>query len=63
MSFPRQFGFAGKEDDARERIGNSVPPLFMRSIAGHVRREILDKLDSHSPTGAAPAPPALPKTS
>lgn len=24
------------------RIGNSVPPLFMRAIAGHVRREVLD---------------------
>ena len=41
MSFTRQYRFAGADDDARARIGNSVPPLFMRSIAGHIRREIL----------------------
>ena len=27
-----------------ERIGNSVPPLFMEAIARHVRAEILDKV-------------------
>jgi len=29
--------------DFVERIGNSVPPLFMRSIARHIRAEILDR--------------------
>jgi len=36
MSYPRQVIFVGTEEDARERIGNSVPPLFMRAIAQHV---------------------------
>ena len=39
-SFPDDFGFRDWRDGAK-RIGNSVPPLFMRAIAGHVRREIL----------------------
>jgi DNA (cytosine-5)-methyltransferase 1 len=41
-SFPDDFRFTGW-NAAIERIGNSVPPLFMRSIAGHIRREILSK--------------------
>lgn len=40
-SFPDVFRFAGKVTDAFERIGNSVPPLFMRAIAGHIREHIL----------------------
>lgn len=36
-SFPTQFVFAGSKAERQERIGNSVPPLFMRAIAGHVR--------------------------
>lgn len=40
-TFGIHFKFAGKPDDAIKRIGNSVPPLFMRSIARHIRREIL----------------------
>jgi DNA (cytosine-5)-methyltransferase 1 len=43
-SFPDQFALVGKFDDGVRRIGNSVPPLFMRSIAQHIRREILDKV-------------------
>jgi len=35
-SFPDQFQFAGGYK-AVERIGNSVPPLFMRAIATHLR--------------------------
>lgn len=35
-SFPDPFRFTGWRD-AIERIGNSVPPLLMRSIARHVR--------------------------
>jgi DNA (cytosine-5)-methyltransferase 1 len=41
MSFPRQVTFFGKEDQARERISNSVPPLLMRSIAEHIKINIL----------------------
>lgn len=40
-SFPDDFQFAGKWTDAINRIGNSVPPLFMRAIAEHIRAHIL----------------------
>lgn len=36
-SFPAPFRFAGTREDGVDRIGNSVPPLLMRSIAAHVR--------------------------
>jgi DNA (cytosine-5)-methyltransferase 1 len=42
--FPNDFTFVGNSKVVHERIGNSVPPLFMRSIAKHIRSEIL----SHS---------------
>jgi DNA (cytosine-5)-methyltransferase 1 len=42
QSFPDDFFFVGKWQ-GWDRIGNSVPPLFMRSIAGHIRSEILSK--------------------
>lgn len=42
-SFPDGFAFAGERKDKQERIGNSVPPLFMRAIAGHICNEILSK--------------------
>ena len=38
-SFPNSYAW-GK--DAWARIGNSVPPLFMRAIARHIRRNILE---------------------
>jgi len=40
-SFPDKFSFIGSGQDCKARIGNSVPPLFMRSIARHVSTEIL----------------------
>lgn len=40
-SYPDNFSFSGGRKDFQERIGNSVPPLFMRSIARHIRKEIL----------------------
>ena len=40
-SYPDRFQITGDYDKGKARIGNSVPPLFMRSIAGHIRREIL----------------------
>lgn len=40
-SFPNSFGF---NRDGWERIGNSVPPLFMEAIARHIRREILARV-------------------
>jgi len=36
-SFPPPFAFVGTRADGVDRIGNSVPPLLMRSIARHVR--------------------------
>lgn len=40
-SFPDNFSFIGSFSSALQRIGNSVPPLFMRSIAANVRENIL----------------------
>lgn len=40
-SFPPSFRFAGLWTDAVNRIGNSVPPLFMRAIAQHIKDNIL----------------------
>jgi DNA (cytosine-5)-methyltransferase 1 len=40
-SWPDGFTFTGTKKDKQERIGNSVPPLFMRAIAKHVREAIL----------------------
>lgn len=36
-SFPDRYIFEGGYKESMLRIGNSVPPLFMRSIASHVR--------------------------
>lgn len=36
-SFPASYQFSGKSQDIAERIGNSVPPLFMCAVAKHVR--------------------------
>ena len=40
-SFPEGFRFVGGVRDQWERIGNSVPPNFMRAIAEHIRDNIL----------------------
>jgi DNA (cytosine-5)-methyltransferase 1 len=42
--WPDNYKFVGDYKAGMLRIGNSVPPLFMRSIAMHVRREILDRI-------------------
>jgi len=41
-SFPDDFVFPGKYQERWSRIGNSVPPLFMKAIAEHVRVTILE---------------------
>jgi site-specific DNA-cytosine methylase len=41
-SFPDQFQLQGKYREQWARIGNSVPPLFMRAIAEHIRAHILE---------------------
>lgn len=43
-SFPPPFRFSGGAGEAWQRIGNSVPPLFMRSIARHIRQYIIVQL-------------------
>ena len=40
-SYPDSYQMIGDFKDKWARIGNSVPPLFMRSIAKHIRSEIL----------------------
>lgn len=40
-SFPLPFTFVGRREDKWARIGNSVPPLFMRAIARHLRERVL----------------------
>jgi DNA (cytosine-5)-methyltransferase 1 len=40
-SFPDGFQFSGTFRDAWEQIGNSVPPLFMKAVAEHVRALLL----------------------
>lgn len=47
-SFPEQYKTKGIYGPAKEMIGNSVPPLMMRSVAAHIRREILAKLPERS---------------
>lgn len=41
-SYPYQYAMVGTYHEQWERLGNSVPPLFMRAIARHVRRTILE---------------------
>ena len=43
-SFPDSYIFLGKYQDQWARIGNSVPPLFMKAIASHVNENILQKV-------------------
>ena len=40
-SYPDAYQFIGNYKTIWERIGNSVPPLFMRAIAEHIRTQIL----------------------
>jgi site-specific DNA-cytosine methylase len=40
-SFPDEFCFAGAFEEGIRQIGNSVPPLFMRAIARHIRFVVL----------------------
>jgi DNA (cytosine-5)-methyltransferase 1 len=40
-SFPDRFEFRGGYGKEKNRIGNSVPPLLMRSIAEHIKINIL----------------------
>lgn len=44
-SFPDAFQLVGDFEKKWARIGNSVPPLFMKAIAEHIRVEILGKIN------------------
>jgi DNA (cytosine-5)-methyltransferase 1 len=44
QSYPTPFAFVGNNNNALERIGNSVPPLFMEAIARHIRLNILEPI-------------------
>lgn len=41
-SYPSTFEFSGTWKHKLVRIGNSVPPLFMRAIAQHIREAVLE---------------------
>jgi DNA (cytosine-5)-methyltransferase 1 len=43
-SFPQKFMFAGEFQEGIRQIGNSVPPLFMKGIARHIRENLLGKI-------------------
>lgn len=43
-SYPDSYQMTGDFKDKWARIGNSVPPLFMRAIAKHIKEEILGKV-------------------
>ncbi|MBI5092290.1 MAG: DNA cytosine methyltransferase [Candidatus Hydrogenedentes bacterium] len=45
-SIPDEFVFPGEPWAAFTRIGNCVPPLFMRAIARHIRETILKRISS-----------------
>jgi site-specific DNA-cytosine methylase len=40
-SFPDEFAFPGGFEEGIRQIGDSVPPLFMRAIARHIRLVVL----------------------
>lgn len=43
-SFPDEFRFAGEFEEGIRQIGNSVPPLFKRAIARHIRFGVIPAL-------------------
>lgn len=43
QSMPDHFQFVDALHNGMQRIGNSVPPLFMRAIAQHIRENILTR--------------------
>lgn len=46
QSFPESFSFSGNYYETWQRLGNSVPPLFMMAISIYVRQKILSGLIS-----------------
>jgi len=54
-SYPKAFEIRGGYNARWARIGNSVPPLFMRSLALHIRRTILNG-ETHDSLGTVCLP-------
>jgi DNA (cytosine-5)-methyltransferase 1 len=42
-TFPKEYKLIGNLRNIYNRIGNSVPPLFMKAIAEHIKENILEK--------------------
>ena len=45
-SFPDAFVFVGQFEEGIRQIGNSVPPLFMRAAARHIRNMVLASINT-----------------
>ena len=43
-SFPDGYKIEGALSKAFQRVGNSVPPLMIKAVADHIRKEILSKI-------------------
>lgn len=52
-SFPDPFEMTGSYNQQWSRLGNSVPPLFMRAIAEHICTAILDQTATRAPHALA----------
>jgi DNA (cytosine-5)-methyltransferase 1 len=52
-SFPDNFKFVGDWADAWARIGDAVPPLFMKAIAEHIEANILSKIKDRLRNGSS----------
>jgi len=49
-SYPEDYQWIGSKQDKTARIGNSVPPNFMKCIAEYIRDNILAKIEIPTPT-------------
>jgi site-specific DNA-cytosine methylase len=49
-SFSPGFRWSAKLGHGKRQIGNSMPPLFMRTIARHIRAEILELISRREKT-------------
>ena len=55
-SFPESFALRGNYAEKWARIGNSVPPLFMRAIARHIREKLLTAAEAGKGIGGRGMP-------
>lgn len=45
-SYPDSFNLLGTNQEKKNRVGNSVPPLMMKAIALHIKENILSKINA-----------------